>query len=168
MEGGEAALAPYYAGDALVMIEDNPDLAFCIPAEGTNFFIDAMCIPKGCKQKEAAEMFINFMCETEIALANTEFIGYSSPHAEAAALLPEELKTSPIMYPAPEVMETTEIFEVLPEELAQLMDKQWSDVRSYDESGSSRYMIPIMLVLTVGVIVLILRHRAIKKFRDDY
>ena len=65
-------------------------------------------------------------------------------------------------------METTEIFEVLPEELAQLMDKQWSDVRSYDESGSSRYMIPIMLVLTVGVIVLILRHRAIKKFRDDY
>ena len=40
MEGGEAALAPYYAGDALVMIEDNPDLAFCIPAEGTNFFID--------------------------------------------------------------------------------------------------------------------------------
>lgn len=168
MEGGEAALAPYYAGDALIMIEDNPDLAFCIPAEGTNFFIDAMCIPKGCKNKEAAEMFINFMCETEIALANTEFIGYSSPHTEASALLPEELKNSPIMYPAQEIMDTTEVFEVLPEEIAQLMDKQWSDVRSYDESGSSRYMIPIMLVLAVGVVVLILRHRAIKKFRDDY
>lgn len=82
--------------------------------------------------------------------------------------MPEELKNSPIMYPAQEIMDTTEVFEVLPEEIAQLMDKQWSDVRSYDESGSSRYMIPIMLVLAVGVVVLILRHRAIKKFRDDY
>ncbi len=168
MEGGEAALAPYYAGDALVMLEENPDLAFCIPVEGTNFFIDAMCIPKGCRNKEAAEMFINFMCETEIALANTEFIGYSTPQVEAAAQLPEELRNSPIMYPDAEVMATTEIFEVLPEEIAQLMDKQWSDVRSYDESGSSRYMIPIVLVLTVAVIVLVLRNRAIKKFRDDY
>ena len=150
------------------MIEENPDLAFCIPVEGTNFFIDAMCIPKGCKHKEAAEMFINFMCETEIALANTEFIGYSSPHTEAAELLSDELKNSPIMYPDEEVMEATEIFDVLPEEIAQAMDKQWSDVRSYDESGSSRYMIPIMLVLAVAVVVLILRNRAIKKFRDDY
>ena len=168
MEGGEAALAPYYAGDALIMIEENPDLAFCIPVEGTNFFVDAMCIPKGCKNKEAAEMFINFMCETEIALANTEFIGYSTPQTEAVARLPEELKNSPIMYPSGEVMATTEIFSVLPEELAQAMDKQWSDVRSYDESGSSRYMIPIVLVLTVAVIILILRNRAIKRFRDDY
>lgn len=168
MEGGEAALAPYYAGDAITMMDENPDLAFCIPAEGTNFFIDAMCIPKGCKNKEAAEMFINFMCETEIALANTEFIGYSSPHTEAVELLPEELKNSPIMYPSDEVLEATEIFQVLPEEIAQVMDKQWSDVRSYDVGGSSRYMIPIVLVLTVAVIVLILRNRAIKKFRDDY
>ena len=168
MEGGEAALAPYYAGDALIMIEENPDLAFCIPVEGTNFFVDAMCIPKGCKNKEAAEMFINFMCETEIALANTEFIGYSTPQTEAVARLPEELKNSPIMYPSGDVMATTEIFSVLPEELAQAMDKQWSDVRSYDESGSSRYMIPIVLVLTVAVIILILRNRAIKRFRDDY
>ena len=115
-----------------------------------------------------AEMFIHFMCETEIALANTEFIGYSSPHMEAVKLLPEELKNSPIMYPSDEVLETTEIFQVLPEEIAQVMDRQWSDVRSYDVGGSSRYMIPIVLVLTVAVIVLILRSRAIKKFRDDY
>ncbi len=168
MEGGEAALAPYYAGDALTMIGDNPDLAFSIPAEGTNFFVDAMCIPKGSKHKEAAEMFINFMCETEIALANTEFIGYSTPQKEAMELLPEELKNSPIMYPDAQTMAATEAFDVLPEEIALLMDKQWSDVRSYDESGSSRYMIPIMLVLAVAVVVLILRHRAIKKFRDDY
>ena len=74
MEGGEAAIAPYYAGDAMVMIEENPDLAFVIPKEGTNYFVDAMCVPATSTQKEAAEMYINFMCETEVALANCEFI----------------------------------------------------------------------------------------------
>lgn len=168
MEGGEAALAPYYAGDAITMIDENPDLAFCIPEEGTNYFIDAMCIPKGCKNKEAAEMFINFMCETEVALANTEFIGYSTPQVEAEQLLPEELKNSPIMYPSDEVMANTEIFEVLPDEIAQAMDKEWSDVRSFDERGASNYMIPIALVVVVALVVVILRQRAVKKKRNDY
>ena len=168
MEGGEAALAPYYAGDAITMIDENPDLAFCIPSEGTNYFLDAMCIPKGCRNKEAAEMFINYMCETEVALANTEFIGYSTPQTEAATLLPEELKNSPIMYPAAEVLANTEIFEVLPDDIAQAMDKEWSDVRSFDESGASRYMIPIALVVVVLVVVVVLRQRAVKKKRNDY
>lgn len=61
------------------MIEDNPDLAMTLPAEGTNIYIDAMCIPKGARHKEAAEMFINFMCETQVALANVEAICYSTP-----------------------------------------------------------------------------------------
>ncbi len=168
MEGGEAALAPYYAGDAMTMLSDNPDLAFAFPAEGTNYFLDAMCIPKGCKHKEAAEMFINFLCETEVALANTEFIGYSSPQLEAVALLDDELKNSPIMYPDDSVISNTEIFTVLPEEIAQTMDKQWSDMRSFDESGSSRYMIPVLLVTVVAIVFLVMRRRAIKKFRDDY
>jgi hypothetical protein len=67
MGGGEAALAPYYVGDGVTMMADNPDLAMFIPAEGTNIYIDAMCIPKGSRNKEAAEMFINFMCETQVA-----------------------------------------------------------------------------------------------------
>ena len=79
MSGGEAALAPYYTGDGMTMMQDNPDLAIFLPAEGTNRFVDGMCIPKGARHKEAAEMFINFMCETQVALANAEYICYSSP-----------------------------------------------------------------------------------------
>ena len=82
MEGGEAALAPYYAGDALVMMDENPDLGFVIPEEGTNYFVDAMCIPAGSKNKEAAEMFINYMCETSVGVANCDYIGYSTPITE--------------------------------------------------------------------------------------
>ena len=61
MEGGEAAMAPYYAGDAITMIDENPDLAFVHPEEGVNFFIDNMCVPANAKQKEAAEKLINYL-----------------------------------------------------------------------------------------------------------
>ena len=63
-----------------------------------------MCVPKGSRNKEAAEMFINFMCETEVALANTEYICYSSPQKEVRALLPPELAESELMYPSEEYL----------------------------------------------------------------
>ena len=62
LERGEAWAAPYYAGDYLTMVAENPDLAFSFPEDGFNIFIDAMCIPKGCQNKEGAEAFINFLC----------------------------------------------------------------------------------------------------------
>ncbi len=81
MESGSAAIAPYYVGDAATMVESNPDLDYVLPKEGTNRFVDAICIPKGAKNKEAAEMYINFLCETNIALANCEYVGYATPHS---------------------------------------------------------------------------------------
>ena len=66
----EIIAAPYYNGDAVTMIDENPDLAFYVPKEGTNLFVDAMCIPKNAKNVEGAEKFINFMCSTEAAMAN--------------------------------------------------------------------------------------------------
>ena len=167
MEGGEAALAPYYAGDAITMINENPDLAFAIPKEGTNYFVDAMCVPATSTQKEAAEMYINLMCETQIALANCEFIGYSTPQVKAEALLPDELKNSPIMYPSKEVLANTEIFNVLPDELNQAMDEAWSDVKSYDEKGND-LLIPGILALAVAGIAVVFWRKSVKKKRNDY
>lgn len=66
MIGGEAAMAPYYNGDAVTMIADNPDLAFSIPMEGSNLFTDCLCIPKESQKRELAEMYINFMLEPEV------------------------------------------------------------------------------------------------------
>ena len=70
LESGEALIGPYYAGDYLCMIENNPDLVFVIPEEGSNWYVDSMCIPKGAEHKENAEAFINFMCSTEICVRN--------------------------------------------------------------------------------------------------
>ena len=125
LEGGEAAVGPYYAGDAITMIEENPDLAFVVPKEGTNLFVDAMCIPKGAQNKENAEAFINFMCAPENMAANIEYIAYSSPSTAARELLSDELKDSEICYPDEALLENTDTFINLPQETLDLYDSEW-------------------------------------------
>ena len=82
MESSEAAIGSYYAGDYFTMQEaqaPHVDLQFYYP-ERTNFFIDAMCIPKCTQNQELAEIFINFMLSEEAAIANAEYINYASPN----------------------------------------------------------------------------------------
>lgn len=79
MKSGSAAVAAYYAGDFFSMYEDNEDLDFFYPREGTNSYVDAMCVPANSQNKELAMRYINFMCEEEIAVANAEFTCYASP-----------------------------------------------------------------------------------------
>ena len=126
MISGEAAIGPYYAGDAITMISENPDLAFCSPKEGTNLFLDAMCIPKGAENKDNAEAFINFMCKPEIMVRNADITGYCVPSMEAYNLLDDELKNSTIAYPAQELMANMETFTNLPEATLALYDSEWS------------------------------------------
>ena len=80
MTSGSAAIATYYAGDYLIMVEENENLGFYYPKEGTNEFVDAMCIPKDAKQKELAVEYINFMLSEEAAIANATYICYGSPN----------------------------------------------------------------------------------------
>ena len=87
MKANEAWMGVVYNGDAVDIMSENPDLRYAIPEEGTNLFVDAMVIPKNAENVEAAHLFINFMCETEIAYRNSVEIGYSTPHTEAYKLL---------------------------------------------------------------------------------
>ena len=167
MEGGEAAMAPYYAGDALTMIEDNPDLAFVHPEEGVNFFVDSMCIPATSKNKEAAEMFINYMCETSVGYANCDYIGYSTPITAVREMLDDDLKYSPIAYPGEDVMSKAEVFVTLPDEINAEMDSQWSQMKSYDESGGS-WMVVIFLLGAVALSGFNIWRKLRKKMRDNY
>ncbi len=80
MENGSAAIAAYYAGDYLAMYENNDALEFFYPEEGTNLYVDAMCIPASSKNKEIAERYINFMLTEEPAVANAEYTYYASPN----------------------------------------------------------------------------------------
>ncbi len=128
MEIGEAALAPYYAGDALTMIDENPDLAFVLPKEGSNLFIDAMCVIKGSKNKELAENFIDYMCEPEIGKANIEYINYSTPLQTVYDLLDEEVQQNPVSYPDNERVARCDIFVNLPDETNKLVQDLWNEI----------------------------------------
>ena len=138
MEGGNAAIATYYAGDYLSMLENNEDLAYVVPEEGSNWFVDAMCVLKTSQHKEEAEAWINFMASTEANLRNMDYIWYASPNAEALETYPayyEETYGEPldpalyeIMAPSQEVLDRCEAYLVLPAETRTLYNDLWTQL----------------------------------------
>ncbi len=139
MEAGETAVCVYYAGDFLSMHENNPDLRFVVPKEGSNWFVDAMCVLKDAEHKEEAEAWINFICKTESSLANMDYIWYASPNAEALERYPAYYQEqngeamAPELYEvmaAPnEVLANCEAYLNLPPETQTLYTDLWVELR---------------------------------------
>ena len=138
LEGGNAAMGPYYAGDSVSMLENNPDLRFVIPEEGTNWFMDSMCVLKDAPHKEEAEAWINFMTSTEACLRNMDEIGYASANQDALDSYPayyEELYGEPldpaiyqvIATPA-EILAKCQSFVSLPQETRVLYNQLWTEL----------------------------------------
>ena len=131
MENEEAWIAPYYAGDCMLMMESNPDLAFYLPQhQGFNMFIDSMCIPKACQEKEAAELFINFLCDPEISGENMNYICYASPISAAKDFMDDYLATSDVVYPDESVLANGTSYDYLPLEISRLVEKLFMEVRN--------------------------------------
>ena len=127
----EAYIAPYYAGDCMLMMEENENLAFYLPEnQGFNRFVDAMCIPACAQQKEAAELFINFMCDPEVSGANMNYICYASPISEAKQHMDEYLAESEVVYPDATLLERGTSFNFLPMEISRLMESLFMAVRN--------------------------------------
>lgn len=129
MVAGQAALAVVWSGDAVAMKRENPDLEYVIPKEGSNLWFDAMVILKGTKNKEAAELFINYMCDPEVALRNTEYIGYSTPNTEAMKMLDEEILNDPTAYPPDEWLKNCEVFESV-QDAVKIYDRIWTEIKA--------------------------------------
>ena len=169
MAAGDALIAPYYAGDALTIMEENDSLNFVVPDSGTNLFVDAMCIPNSAKQKEAAEMYINFMCEPDIAFANIDYICYSTPHQAAFDMLDEEVQTDPISYPDNELIaERTTVFVNLSDDANKLMQDLWTEMKSAEEETVNKWLVPIFLVLCLVTVIFVLIRRHIKNKKDIF
>ncbi|MDD5932428.1 MAG: ABC transporter substrate-binding protein [Oscillospiraceae bacterium] len=138
MEGGNAAIAMYYAGDYLTMLENNPDLAYVVPDEGSNWFVDAMCVLKNAQHKAEAEEWINFIASTQANLANMDYIWYASPNTEALEGYPAyyeetyEESLDPGLYQimaAPkEVLDRCTLYENLPGETLTLYNDLWTQL----------------------------------------
>jgi len=131
MENEEAYIGVYYAGDCMMMMDANPDLQFYLPEnQGFNLFIDAMCIPTCAQEKEAAELFINFLCDPEISGANMDYICYGSPISEARNYMEEYLAESEIVYPSQDVLKNGSSYAYLPEEISRFVESLFMQVRN--------------------------------------
>ena len=171
MENGSAGIAAYYAGDYLAMYENNPDLEFFYPEEGTNLYVDAMCIPKNAKNKEIAERYIDFMLTEEPAVANAEYTYYASPNRvvvenEEYIEYMGEIKEDAYekMYDTDSVQTST--YKNLSGEKLMLINELWEELKSDVTVSAGIYVI-------CGVIVGVLLSVAIwfavrKKIRNIY
>lgn len=162
MEREEAWIAPYYAGDYLMMAEENPDLKFYFPKEGFNLFIDAICIPKGCQNKKAAEEYINFLCDPEISGGNLDYLGYSTPISEAKQYMDEATASSDIAYPSAEVLTGGSSFLNLSTAASQQMDSLWLQVKT--QGGVESYAVWSMAALA-ALMIIWLSARSIRRKR---
>ena len=130
MEGENAYVAAYYAGDCMMMMENNPNLQFYLPKDqGFNLFIDAMCVPTCAENKTEAELFIDFMCRPEISGANMDYICYGSPIEGARDHMDEALANNPVVYPSDEVLANGTSYAFLPEEITRYVENLFMQVR---------------------------------------
>lgn len=129
MESGEAAVAPYYAGDFLSMKENNSKLALAYPKEGTNIFIDSACIPNTTQNYEAALMYINFLMEPEVALANAEYICYATPNKAVTQMENYAYHDNEILYPNDKDRPKCFYYHNQSVEIRRYMDMLWEEVK---------------------------------------
>ena len=129
MVGNEAALAVVYSGDALYAMNKNDKLNYVVPKEGSNVWVDGMCIPKGSANKECAEAFINFMCREDVAKMNMDYITYSTPiQSVADGLQTEDERAYAVMNPSDDVISRCEFFHDITD-CMDLYEQVWMEIR---------------------------------------
>ena len=167
MESGEAAVSAYYAGDYFTMLDVNEDLGFYYP-ERTNLFVDAMCVPAASRNKDIAQLFINFMLSEEIAIANAEYIYYASPNSlvfENEDYI-EEMgeEAMEILYPedfnfAEELNKYA--YRNLDGETLEMVNSLWEQLKITGGLPTYVYVTTVVLAtaITASIIVIVIRRR---------
>ena len=130
MESESAYITPAYGGDALAMIEENENLAYAIPEEGTNMFVDAMCVVKGSKNKANAEKYIDFLCREDIAELNRAETCYSTPHQDVYDNMESEIRDELLAYPTDDILDKTQVYSNLPKDTLDLYSKLWMKIKN--------------------------------------
>lgn len=172
MKNGSAAIAPYYAGDYLTMHESNESLKFYYPKEGTNIFVDSMCVPTCAREKELAEIYINFMLSDDIAVANAEYVAYASPldnvrnsEVYVADMTDWNENAMEILYPEDTDIATT-FYESLDSETLLVQNGLWEDLKIENQVEPWVYITSIAIIALLFIIMI--GNYMVKKIRDRY
>ena len=131
MISGDAALGVIYSGDATVAIEENENLTYVVPQEGTNIWFDCWMIPKSAKHKEAAEKFIDFMNRPDIAMMNFDYVWYGPPQKSVYEEMDEETRADSTIFPDEETMNKCEVYQYLGAEMDTFYSRLWKELKAY-------------------------------------
>lgn len=118
-----------YSGDVLQAMEENEDIAYVVPEEGTSIASDDMVIPRDARNVELAHSFINFIHTPEVAAQNMEYVWYLCPNTAAYELIDEEMLEDPAMFMPDEVVAKSEVILDLGEQNA-LYSEAWDRVKA--------------------------------------
>lgn len=130
MIGNEAAIGVIYSGEYLLCHQENPDLAYVVPEEGSCLWFDSWVIPKNAENKENAEAWINFLCRPDIAKKNFDYITYATANEGAIAELDEEIVNDPGVFATQEIMDRCEVFTWLGDETEAFYNQCWTEVQA--------------------------------------
>ena len=127
-----AAMAVVYSGEAGYALEFNEKLAFSVPKEGSNMWIDSWFIPKRARHTENAEKFLNFLCRKDIAMMNFDYVYYATPNTQVKEALDSELQENSTIFPPKETLKNCEIFQSLDDEATMRYNLYWKEIKSAD------------------------------------
>lgn len=130
MIGGEATLGVIYSGEYMFCKEENPDLEYVVPKEGSNIWLDCWVVPANAENKANAEAWINFLCRPDIALKNFEYITYATPNTGAMEEIDQDLLDDPGIFATDETIGSCETFQWLGDESERLYNDAWTEVLS--------------------------------------
>ncbi len=130
MISGNAELALIYSGEAAYAMDYNENLAYTIPEEGSNLWIDSWFIPKTCQNEEAALLFLDYLCDKDVAMANFEYVYYASPITSVVEALDEEVRNNEAVIPSKETLANCEVFTSIDDEKTALLNHLWQELKS--------------------------------------
>ena len=130
MAAGNASLAVLYSGEAAYAQSLSDNLAFSVPKEGSNLWIDSWFLPKTCKNQENAEKFLDFLCREDIAKMNFDYVYYATPNTAVYHSLDEDEKNDATIFPDQKTLERCEVYVSLDEAGTKLYNQLWKELKS--------------------------------------
>ena len=126
-----ANMALIYSGEANAAKLQNENLAYSVPKEGSNLWMDAWFVPKTCTHQKEAEAFLDFLCDPEVAYQNWDYVYYTTPNVGVYEMLDKEDQEDRTMFPSEEVLERCEVFHALPDEDMRRYNDLWKQLKVY-------------------------------------
>ena len=125
----EAWIGTMWSGDAYFSFKENNNIGFVVPKEGTGIWADTFAVPKGAKNKELAQEFINYLFDPKVSAKNYEYIGYNDPNLAAIPFHSEEFKNDPILKTAKDYIGKSEWTEDVGDAI-ELYDRCWTELKT--------------------------------------